>query len=146
MDPTGHDPVARWLAYGHPAWMLLALGLAFLALRKGLALRRARQGGERGRGKAVAAHVRVAQPAVLLVVAGALFGPVSAVWLRGWEPLRTFHGAVALVAAGLFVAAGWIGWRLHRGRSRAVDAHGWLGVLAFLMAALATVAGFVLLP
>lgn len=146
MDPTGHDPVARWLAYGHPAWMLLAIGLAFLALRKGLAMRRARHRGERGRGALLAAHVKLAQPAVLLVVAGALLGPVSAVWLRGWAPLRSFHGIVALLAAALFVAAGVVGRRLRTGRSRSVDVHGWLGVVAFLVAALASVAGFVLLP
>jgi hypothetical protein len=33
---------AGWLAYGHPAWMVVSLGLCLFALRVGLAIRRAR--------------------------------------------------------------------------------------------------------
>ena len=77
---------------------------------------------------------------------GFLAGPVSAVLLRNWEPLRTFHGAVGLVAAALFAAAAVLGLRLERGRSRRYDAHALLGLLAMLAGVIAGVAGFVLLP
>lgn len=146
MDPAAHDPVARWLAYGHPALMIVAIGLVFLALRRGLDLRRRRLRGERGRGARVAAHAAIAKPAVILVVVGLAGGLISAVLVRDWAPLRTFHGWVGVVAAVLFAATGWLGGQLLRGRSRAVTAHGWLGLVAFLAAAVAAVAGFVLLP
>jgi polyferredoxin len=138
--------VARVLAHLHPAWMLISLALAVLTLRAGLALRRARLGraprdpGLRRR------HLRLAKPAVVLVLAGFVGGPLSAVWLRGWEPFASFHGALGLVVATLFAAAALIGRRLERGRSRAFQLHALLGALAVLGAALAAVAGFVLLP
>jgi hypothetical protein len=146
VDPAAHDPVARWLAYGHPALMLVAIGLVFVALRRGLELRRRRLRGERGRGARVAAHAAIAKPAVILVVVGLVGGLVSAVVVRDWAPLRSFHGWAGLLAAALFGATGFVGRQLLRGRSRAVDAHGWLGLVAFLAAAVAAVAGFVLLP
>src|SRR4029453_15203041 len=34
---------APWLAYGHPAWMIVSLALCGFALRIGLSLRRARR-------------------------------------------------------------------------------------------------------
>jgi hypothetical protein len=126
--------------------MLLSLALAALTLRAGLALRRARLGraprdpGLRRR------HLRLAKPAVALILAGFVGGPLSALWLRGWTPFTTFHGVLGLVVAALFVAAALVGRRLERGRSRAFEAHARLGALAVLGAALAAVAGFVLLP
>jgi hypothetical protein len=146
VDPAAHDPVARWLAYGHPALMIVAIGLVFVALRRGLDLRRRRLRGERGRGARIAAHAAIAKPAVILVSLGLVGGLVSAIVVRDWAPLRTFHGWVGVLAAALFAATGFVGWQLLRGRSRAVDAHGWLGLVAFLAAAVAAVAGFVLLP
>ena len=52
----------------------------------------------------------------------------------------------ALAVAALFASAAVLGWRLEHGRARAFEAHAWLGALAVLGAALAAVAGFVLLP
>jgi hypothetical protein len=90
--------------------------------------------------------MRFAKPGVVMVLAGFAVGPVSAVWLRGWDAFSTFHGWLGLVAASLFAAAAIAGRRLERGRSRAFEAHGRLGALALLAAAVAAVAGFVLLP
>jgi len=126
--------------------MLIALALVFLTLRRGLDLRRRRLRGERGRGRRVAAHVALARPAVVLVLIGLVTGPLSAVLLRDWAPLRTLHGWIGVLAAVLFATTGWLGRALHGGRSRSVDLHGWLGLVAVLAAALAGVAGFVLLP
>jgi hypothetical protein len=79
LDPTAHDPLLRWLAWAHPVWMGVALSLVYVALRRGLALRRA----GRERGARVAGHVRVARAAVTLVWIGLLGGLTSAIWLRG---------------------------------------------------------------
>ena len=126
--------------------MLLSLALASLALRTGLALRRARRGRGRRSPTLRRSHLRLARPAVLLLLVGFAGGPVSAVWLRGWESFETFHGVVGLVAAALFAAVGVLGQRIAQRRSRARDAHALLGVLAPLGGALAAVAGFSLLP
>jgi hypothetical protein len=126
--------------------MLVSLAVALLALRAGLEMRRRRHAGER-RGRAlVLRHLRYARPAVFMLAAGFVGGPLSAWLLRGWTPGGTLHAWLGLLAVSLFVAAGVLGQRIFRGRSRAVDAHGWLGLLAMLVAALASVAGFVLLP
>ena len=129
MDPTGHDAVLRALAYGHPALMVAALGLAIAALRAGLRIRRTRRQSGSTRG--------------LLV---------SALWLRNWTPFGTFHAWLGLLAATLFATAGWLGTRLLRGqergdaRARAARAHGLAGTLAVLAGAVAATAGLVLLP
>jgi len=126
--------------------MLSSLGVVALALRSGLRLRRARRGAAPRRPELRRRHLRLAKPAVALVLAGFAGGPVSWVWLRGGEPLGTFHGAVGLLVAALFAAAAVLGRRLETGRSRAFDAHAACGGAALLLGALAAVAGFVLLP
>jgi len=145
MDPTQSDAVSRWLAYVHPAWMLASLVLMFLALRIGMTMRKRRVAGER-RGALVKRHVRLAKPAVVMLMLGLVAGPVSALWLRDWTPLQTLHGWLGLTAASLFGTAAWIGSRILNAQSRAVEAHGWVALTAALTAALASVAGFVLLP
>jgi hypothetical protein len=126
--------------------MLVSLVLATLTLRAGLALRRARRGRAPRDPRLRQRHLRLAKPAVALVGIGFLGGPVSAVLLRGWEPFASFHGALGLGVALLLGAAALLGRRLERGRSRAFEVHALLGALGVLGAALAAVAGFVLLP
>lgn len=135
-----------WLAYGHPLWMVASLALAAVALRTGLALRRARTRRGRKTSAMRRAHLRVAKPAAVLVLVGFVGGPLSAAYLRGWEPFGSFHAWLGLLAAGLFGAAAAVGHRIEEGRSRRFDAHALLGMLAMLAAAIAAVAGFVLLP
>ena len=91
-------------------------------------------------------HLRIAKPAVVLLLVGFLGGPLSAVWLRGWDPFDSFHGWLGLLVAGLFGAAAVVGHRIEEGRSKAFDVHALLGVLAVLAAAVTAVAGFALLP
>jgi hypothetical protein len=126
--------------------MLTALSLAALALRSGLALRRARLRGRPGRAADRRAHLRVAKPAVVLLLVGFPLGPLSAVYLRGLEPLGTLHAAVALLAAALFAATGWLGRALERGALARRDAHAALALAALLAGAAAFATGFVLLP
>lgn len=126
--------------------MSLTLLLAAAALRAGLALRRARRSGARRRAADLRRHLRLARPAVLLVLAGFLAGPVSAVWLRDWDPFRTAHAWLALLAVALFASAGLLGHRLARGRGGSPDRHGLLGLLAVLTAVAALGTGLVLLP
>lgn len=136
----------RWLAYGHPALMAIALTLIGIALRRGFELRRRRRLGAGGRGPILRAHLAVARPAVILVVIGMFSGPASALLLRDWEPLHTFHGWAGLAAGLLFAATGWLGGRIRDRRSRAVELHARLALAAVLAGAVAAIAGFVLLP
>ncbi len=126
--------------------MLGSLAVALLALRAGLELRRLRQRGQERGADLVVRHMKLAKPGVVLVCLGFVGGPISAMWLRDWRIFSTLHAFLALLSLGLFIAAGLLGVKLSQGRSRAVDAHGWLGLLAALAALVATVAGFVLLP
>ena len=126
--------------------MLVSVVLCGVSLRAGLVLRRTRRFRRPRPPGLRETHLRFAKPAVIAVLFGFLGGPLSAVLLRNWEPFRTFHGVVGLVAAALFAAAGVLGLRLERRRSRQYDAHALLGLLAMLAAVIASVAGFVLLP
>jgi uncharacterized membrane protein len=136
----------RWFAYAHPAWMVVGITLAFMAMRAGLKLRRARtQAGKRTRAMRDA-HLRLAKPAVVVVSIGFLGGVASAYFLRGWTPFENFHGWLGLGVVGLFVAAAVVGHRVEEGKSRAFDTHAMLGGLALLAAAIAAAAGFALLP
>ncbi|MEE8475374.1 MAG: DUF4079 family protein [Myxococcota bacterium] len=145
-DPAAHDPLPAWLAYLHPAWMVASLTVAALALRVGLALRRSRRGVGRRTSLNRRAHLRLAKPAVGLLLAGFVAGPVSVLALRDWTPVGTFHGGLGVLVAGLLIATAVLGHRLETGRSRRFDAHALLGMLALLAAAVAAVAGFILLP
>ncbi|MDG2051745.1 MAG: hypothetical protein P8M78_16450 [Myxococcota bacterium] len=136
----------KWLAYGHPVFMTGALVLVGVAFKRGLALRKRRLAGlPRERAQRLA-HRSVARWGAGLVILGSISGPVSAIYLRGWSPLGTFHGWLGLMAAILFAVTGWWGWQLDQGASRSVSAHGWSALLAVAMAALAAAAGMVLLP
>jgi uncharacterized membrane protein YedE/YeeE len=151
VDPTGHDALARALAFVHPAIMVLGLVMAGLALRAGLAMRERRRRNQPPARDLLRSHLRVARPAVLLLLTGFAGGPLSALLLREWRPFGTLHAWLGIAAAGLFAAAGWLGWNLQRGvpaaeRRRAIGRHGLLGTLALLVGALAAVAGMVLLP
>jgi hypothetical protein len=126
--------------------MIAAVLACGVALRAGLALRRSRRFRQPRKRSLRATHLRFAKPAVVAVLIGFLAGPTSAVLLRNWEPIRTFHGVTGLVAAALFAAAAILGRRLERGTSRPFDAHALLGLLALLAGVIAAVAGFVLLP
>jgi len=126
--------------------MVASLAVVALALRAGLRLRRARFRRWPTPPGLLREHLRFAKPAIAAVLVGFLAGPISAIWLRGWKPFETFHAWVGVLAVGLFLASAALGWRLERHRGRPVDAHAILAGLAVLAAAVAVVAGLVLLP
>jgi hypothetical protein len=126
--------------------MVVSLGLAVMALRAGMQMRRRRGSGQRGDADLIRRHIRLARPAVVMVSIGFLGGVVSAIWLREWDSFHTFHAWLGLLAVALFGAAGTLGVSLMKGRRDRLQAHGIAGLLAVLVAAVASVAGFVLLP
>ena len=126
--------------------MIVSIALCLAAFRAGLALRRARAARRPPPRDGRRRHLRLAKPAVALILAGFLAGPASAVFLRDWTPFTSFHGIVGVAAAALFAAAAFQGHRLEGGRAEARNAHALLGALAVLLALTAAIAGFVLLP
>jgi hypothetical protein len=125
--------------------MSVSLAVVLLALRAGLGMRRRRLQGLRPKPDLIRRHLALAKPGVTLVLIGLVGGVVSSVWLRGWEPLASFHSWLGIASALLFVVAATLGRRAGRGREEAAR-HGLLGLFAVLMALVAMVAGFVLLP
>jgi hypothetical protein len=127
--------------------MLISLAIAAAALRSGLRLRTARRlrrappPGERPR------HLRRAKTAIVLVWAGFTLGPLSAVFLRGFDPLASVHGWLALASLALFTATAVTGRKLERsGAPQLRDPHAILALSAVALAAAALGTGFVLLP
>jgi hypothetical protein len=126
--------------------MIVTLLLAGATLRLGMQLRSLRHRKLRREPSLRRRHLRLAKTTLAFVAVGFLSGPVSALLLRDWTPFGSFHGWIGSATAALFFSAGFVGRKLERGQSRALDAHGWLGLAATLAAGLAAVAGFVLLP
>ncbi len=124
----------------------MSISMAGLALRAGLRLRRERRAGHRRAPELRRRHLRLAKPAATLVAIGFVGGPLSMAWLRDRDPFHTVHAWLGISAVLLFATAAFLGRRLERGRGRALDAHALAGLLAVGCAALAAVAGFVLLP
>jgi hypothetical protein len=126
--------------------MAVSLGVAALALRAGLALRRARlRRAPRTRAE-LDHHARLGKLAVIGVVVGFAGGPLSMALLRGRDPFETTHAWAGVGAALLFAATGLLGRRLERARGRPLAAHATLALAATLAAAIAFATGFVLLP
>ncbi len=146
MDPTGHDALLRWLAYGHPLWMATSLGVAAFALRAGLRLRGKRLEHERRSAAERRRHVRLGKTAVALVLVGFGGGPLSMALLRGREPFGTAHALAGCLTVLLFASLAVLGRRLETGRGRPLGAHALLALAACLAAALSFATGLVLLP
>jgi hypothetical protein len=123
-----------------------SIACAALALRSGLALRRARHGRGRRGPDDVRRHLARAKPAVIAIALGAGGGPLSMALLRGRAPFESAHGWIGALALALFAATALLGRRLERGRGRPLDAHALAAVLALLAAGLAAATGIVLLP
>ena len=135
--------------------MVVALAGVALTLRAGLRMRSARharvararpQPGTASASELLRAHLRLAKPAVVLILLGFVAGPISSFWLRGWEPFQKLHSWLGLLSAALFVATAVLGRRLELRRGGRPDLHGLFGLLAVLAAALTAMAGLVLLP
>lgn len=126
--------------------MVLVLACLALALKEGLSLRRNRKRGQARSARERRLHTAIAKFAVVCLLIGAAGGPLSAVWLRGWDAFATAHAWVALAVCGICIAAATLGLRLERGAVLDPELHGWLGLATILLSAAAFGTGFVLLP
>jgi hypothetical protein len=146
VDKAKADTLLALLSYAHPALVVVGLLLALWALRLGLHLRdfRVRRivppRGSLGR------HLRLSQPAAILLTAGFAIGPVSTLVLRGWTPFTTLHAWAGIAALACFGSTSLLGLGLKKKRNRRSQLHGVLGMVGMLAGALAAVTGIELLP
>lgn len=132
--------------------MLVSIALAFSAFRLGLRLRAARLGriGAAGAGETRRAlrrrHLRRAKLAILMLVIGAIGGPVAMRLLLGRPPFRSVHALFGGLTLAFFAATFVTGRRLEQGTGQEHDAHGAIALASILAAAATAVAGFVLAP
>jgi hypothetical protein len=138
--------VLELTAWGHPAFATFALAMAVFAFRDGFAQRKLRLRREPAPEGSRARHVKWA-PVAVLVMVGSMFGGVaSAVFIRGWSPLATFHGKLGVWSVLSFAALWWLGRRLEAGQRGEANRHGVLGVLALFAAGVTALLGISLLP
>ena len=134
----------RWLAFAHPAGMIVVIVLALFVLREGLRIRQHRL---RRRPFDASRHRRLARWLVAAVLLGALAGLGSMAWLREKPLAESVHFPLAAAAALGISAAGGLGLLLERGASLQVrTVHALCGGIGVLLALDAAVAGMAILP
>jgi len=137
------------IEYVHPAFMVVTLGLVFMALRHGLALRRARAGGDLGalsRKQHRERHLRFGKIALVCVIFGFVGGASTTTLVLGQQPITTLHGLLGALSLLSFGVVARFGDKLEHGDASAREAHAWAAFAAVLLASTGAVAGFVLLP
>jgi hypothetical protein len=139
------------LAYMHPVVQVLVLLMAVATLRLGLALKNHRTG-QRALAQWEGIYNRHTQLGLIFVsclIGGYLLGILSMPWFRERPPFRSPHFFFGTLALLLFVAGGYMGWRLKQGTERYADVrdiHGFLVYLALFIALAVAIMGFILLP
>ena len=139
------------LAYLHPVVQVLVLVIAVSTLRLGLALKKDRLGARRleQRPGVIQRHVQLGWIFLGCLTAGYSFGLLSMWLFRQQELFRSAHFFFGTLALLLFLAGGYMGWRLHRGTPRYADVrdvHGFLAYLGLFVSLGVAVMGFILLP
>lgn len=133
-------------AYLHPVMAAFTLLLAWLVFRQGFHQRKLRLRRTPAPLGSWERHVKLGPWSVALMVASSLGGVGSAVVVRGWKPLATFHGWLGVASAVMFVGLWLVGRGLAKGEKKHANSHGVLGVLALFAAGFTGVLGISLLP
>lgn len=138
--------VQELLPYGHPLVGTIALLLAWFVFRDGFAQRKQRLRRVQAPQGSRKRHVELGPWSMVFMLVSAFGGLGTAVLVRSWKPMDTFHGWLGVASALLFVVM----WRLGRplipqGGPQS-NRHGLLGLLALFAAGLTGVLGISLLP
>jgi hypothetical protein len=134
------------LIYAHPLLATASLLFAFFVFRDGFAQRKQRLSRIAASPASRPRHIKRGPWAVGLIGVSALGGLGSAVVLREWAPLGTFHGKLGLFTALMFSSLWWLGRRLVAHDKQLAGRHGVLGLLALFAAGLTGLLGISLLP
>lgn len=134
------------LPYVHPLLGTVSLLLAFLVFRDGFAQRKLRLRKVPAPPESRARHVKLGPWSAVMMAVSAAMGFGSALLLRKWEPLATFHGKLGVFSTLLFLAMWWLGRRLVAQERHLANRHGILGLLALFAGGLTGLLGISLLP
>lgn len=134
------------LVYGHPLLATVSVLLAFFVFSDGFAQRKQRLRRIQAAPEVRPRHLKLGPWSVVLMILSVVTGLASAIGLRKWEPLATFHGKLALTTTAMFLIMWWLGRRLAAGEKQRAGAHGVLGLFALFAVGLTAVLGISLLP
>lgn len=138
--------MAPFLPYLHPVLATVALLLSWVVFRQGFHQRTQRLRRVPAPAGSYARHVKLGPWNAALLIVSALTGISTAVLVRNWSPLATFHGKLGLLSALMFGVMWWLGRRLVTGDKSVANRHGVLGVIALFIAGLTGILGISLLP
>lgn len=139
-------PLRELLPYAHPLMATLGLLLAFFVFRDGFAQRKQRLRRIGAPSGSRARHVKLGPWAAGILCLSTLGGLGSAILIRQWAPLASWHGKLGVATALLFVAMWWMGRQLIPQTGPLAGKHGVLGLLALFAGGLTGVLGISLLP
>ncbi len=134
------------LVYGHPLLATLSLLLAFFVFRDGFAQRKQRLSRIPAPAATRPRHLKRGPVSAVLMIVSALIGLTSAVYLRDWKPLATFHGKLGVFTALLFLVMWLLGRRLAANDKQLAGPHGVLGLLALFAGGITGLLGISMLP
>ena len=134
------------LPYGHPLLGTFTLLLAFFVFRDGFAQRKQRLSRIPATPASRQRHVKWGPWSSGLMVASALGGIVSTLFLRNWKFLASFHGKLGVATVLMFLVMWWLGRRLNAGEKQLAGNHGILGLLALFAGGLTGLLGISMLP
>ncbi len=134
------------LPYAHPLVGTLTLLLAFIVFRDGFAQRKQRLSRIPARPASRQRHVKWGPWSTGLMVSSALLGIGSALYLRNWKFLASWHGKLGVTTVLMFLIMWWLGRRLNAGEKQLAGNHGVLGLLALFAGGLTGLLGISMLP
>jgi cytochrome bd-type quinol oxidase subunit 2 len=139
-------PAPEWVSFIHPAIAATGLVLAFISVQRGLVIRDARVKKRPTPAGAPSRHVSLARPAVIVLLVSFCLGLASAVFVRGFKPMDTTHGWLALASAVGFAGTGLIGTGLTKDKSKRRGLHVACSLLGLALGFIAALTGIELLP
>ena len=138
--------VNELLPYVHPLVGTLTLLLAFAVFRDGFAQRKQRLSRVPASAGSRSRHVKWGPWSSALMVLSAVLGIGSAIFLRNWKLLASFHGKLGVATVLMFLVMWWLGRRLNAGEKQLAGNHGVLGLLALFAGGLTGLLGISMLP
>jgi Protein of unknown function (DUF4079) len=143
--------MTEWLPFIHPVWQSVGIALGFMALRKGLALRRGRrtQGSALQQSARRSRHAWLGKCCLWIIGSGYLLGIGELWFVRGETILQSAHFYFATLTLALFCWGAVYGFAMlcsARSYAERRELHGFLLPLALLLMVGVGLLGLRLLP
>ncbi len=135
-----------WASFVHPAVATVGLLLAFRSVQIGLSIRQARARKQPQPAGAMASHLKVAKPGVIILVVAFFLGLASAYFVRHFKLFDSTHAWLGLVATVGFAATGLIGTGLVKDRASRRSLHVAFSLVGLGAGIVAALTGIPMLP